>query len=159
MNFIESLALYPQNKKLADLKNKYKRVFQWFGESSPVTKSLSNSCANKWPKKSREVNSDDIAPSFSLGLSQMCPKNLGDAMDTCLITPEPSILLSKQTNDRSETGMLQEPVKGRPRRDIMPTAICRSPYVTRLIDIGRHILTAEERDVWDWLCHDKTNES
>lgn len=75
-NFIDSLALYPQNKKLADLKNKYKQFFQLFGESSPVTKSLSNSCANQWPKKSREVKSDDIAPSFSLG-KQMTGVTLG----------------------------------------------------------------------------------
>ena len=48
---------------------------------------------------------------------------------------------------------------GRPRRGIIPAAICRSPYVTRLTDINWHILTAEEKDVWEWLCNDRAYES
>ena len=46
-NFIDSMALYPQNAKLAELKQRYKVFFKMFGESSPVTKSLSSLCTNR----------------------------------------------------------------------------------------------------------------
>lgn len=146
-NFIDCLALYPQNEKLAELKTRYKHFFTMFGEPRPIKKSLSNICGNQMPDKRVEVNDYDSKPSFSLGLSHMFPKILGDALDTCVVTPKTLVPLCKRTNDRSETGMLQEPVKGRPRRDIIPVVVCRSPYVTRLTDTSQHILPAEEKDV------------
>ena len=89
----------------------------------------------------------------------MFPQILGDAMETCVVTPAAVHPSGKQTSKQRETGILQPPVKVRPRRDIIPTAICRSPYVTRLTDINRHNLIVEEKDVWEWFCNDSTNQS
>ena len=158
-NFIDSMALYPHNAKLAELKKRYKVFFQLFGESSPITKSLSSLCANQGPSTNVDVEQDTCVPSFSLGLSQMNPKNLGDAMETCVVTPAAAVPLGKKASGSSDRETLPEPVKARPRRDIIPSAICRSPYVTRVTDINRHSLTAEEKDVWEWLCEDKTTQA
>ena len=158
-NFIDSMALYPHNAKLAELKQRYKVFFKMFGESSPVTKSLSSLCTNRGPSKKVDVEQDSGVPSFSLGLSQMIPRNLGDAIETCVVTPAAAVALGKKASGSSDNEGLHEPLKARPRRDIIPSAICRSPYMTRVTDINRHNLTSEERDVWEWLCEDRTNQS
>ena len=158
-NYIESMALYPDNEKLAELKTRYKQFFQLFVDSSPITKSLSKRCENQGRKTTLDSDDNTSFPSFSLGMSQMFPKNLGDVMDTCAVTPVAVQQSGKSTSEDHESGNLQAPVKVRPQRDIIPTAICRSPYVTRVTDISRHNLTVEEKDVWEWLCNDSTNQS
>ena len=158
-NFIERVALFPKNEKLVELRTRYKQFFQLFGESSPITKSLSKICANQGRKTTLDSEANSSILSLSLGLSQMFPQILRDAMEACVVTPATVHSSFKQTSKQRETGILQPPVKVRPRRDFIPTAICRSPYVTRLTDINRHNLTAEEKDVWEWLCNDSTNQS
>ena len=157
-NFIESLALYPQNSKLADLKRRYKLFFKLFGESSPITKSLSNITAPRDANIAAGVKDTDGVPSFSLGLSQLSPKNLGGDLESCGKTPDLVIPRSKQVGEDSVIPAEERPVKFRPRRGMFPSSSCRSPYVTRLTDISKHNLTSEEKDVWNWLCQDKTNE-
>ncbi|WOG81956.1 hypothetical protein DCAR_0101115 [Daucus carota subsp. sativus] len=157
-NFIDSLALFPQNRKLSELKKRYKLFFKMFGESSPVTKSLSNTTAQMGVKAAAGVEGVVSEPSFSLGLSQLFPKNLGRDMESCEKTPQ---LVTHARNLVSEDSVLpaeDRPAKIRPRRGMLPSASCRSPYVTRVTDISNHTLTSEEKDVWNWLCKDKSNE-
>ena len=159
-NYIESMALYPDNEKHAELKRRFKQFFQMFAESSPITKSLSKRCENQGSRTTPAEEDTDSIPSFSLGLTQVFPQNLGDSMDNCVVTPAAVVPSGKSTSEQRETEDLQAPLKVRPRRDIIPTAICKSPYVTRITDIiSRHNLTAEEKDVWEWLCKDSTNQS
>ena len=158
-NYIESMALYPENEKLAELRTRYKHFFQLFVDSSPITKSLSKRCANQGRKTTVDADDNSSCPSFSLGMSQMFPQNLGDVMDNCAVTPVALQQSCKSTSEQHDSGNLQPPVKVRPQREIMPTAICRSPYVTRVTDISRHNLTAEEKDVLEWLSNDNTNQS
>ena len=44
------MALFPENEKLVELRTRSKQFFQLFGESSPITKSLSKICANQGHK-------------------------------------------------------------------------------------------------------------
>ncbi|KAL1809459.1 hypothetical protein ACET3Z_026449 [Daucus carota] len=157
-NYVDSLALFPENKKLAELVRRYKQFFKMFGDSSPITKSLRHSKTLKGKEVAVEQDGNEVMPNFSLGLSQMFPKNLGSVMDSCPITPKRVGAPEEYPEDDSPRGIGNPPLKVRPRRGIFPTAICRSPYVTRLVDITRHHLSAEERDVWDWLCHDGADE-
>ena len=158
-NFIDSMALYPDNSKLAELKKRYKVFFQLFGESSPITRSLSSLCANQGASKNVAPEEDTSVPSFSLGLTQMSPRNLGGAIETCVATPAAVVPFEQKATGSTDMDSLHEPAKTRPKRDIIPSAVCRSPYVTRVTDISRHSLTAEEKDVWEWLCEDKTNQA
>ncbi|KAK1365733.1 hypothetical protein POM88_041294 [Heracleum sosnowskyi] len=41
----------------------------------------------------------------------------------------------------------------RPRRGIKASHFCRSPYVSRVVDVSTHQITTEERNVWEWLFH------
>ncbi|WOH00546.1 hypothetical protein DCAR_0519912 [Daucus carota subsp. sativus] len=43
----------------------------------------------------------------------------------------------------------------RPKRGKFPSAICRSPYVSRIVDISGYNITVEARNIWDWLFSNK----
>ncbi|KAL1805777.1 hypothetical protein ACET3Z_028845 [Daucus carota] len=107
-NYIESMALYPENEKLAELRTRYKHFFQLFVDSSPITKSLSKRCANQGRKTTVDADDNSSCPSFSLGMSQMFPQNLGDVMDNCAVTPVATKIVNSEQHD---SGNLQPPVK------------------------------------------------
>lgn len=45
----------------------------------------------------------------------------------------------------------------RPRQEIKASHRCRSPYVSRVIDVNSHVIMTEERNVWKWLFQNKKN--
>lgn len=165
-NFEVTLALYPQNPRLAELKTEYSQYFKMFEAASPIAKNLLfGNVAVKGEKKSALVHEDDFIPNFYLGPSQLMPKNLcSDLNDTgnvqmegcsrMVITPGKRELVPKKFigerdvygNDR-EKGKTTTELE-RPRREIKASALFRSPYVSRVVDVGSHVLTIEERNVW-----------
>ncbi|KAL1831416.1 hypothetical protein ACET3Z_001067 [Daucus carota] len=102
-NYIESMALYPDNEKLAELKRRFKQFFQMFAESSPITKSLSKRVEKQGRRTTPAEEDTDSIPSFSLGCSQVFPQNLGDSMDNCVVTPAAVLPSGRSTSEQRET--------------------------------------------------------
>ncbi|XP_074343179.1 uncharacterized protein LOC141681014 [Apium graveolens] len=72
-----SLALFPQNLRLAKLKKEYSQYFKMFEATSPIAKKLLvGNVVHDAGKKSAILDNSDFVPSYSLGLSQLTPKNL-----------------------------------------------------------------------------------
>lgn len=174
-NFEVTLALYPQNSRLAELKSEYSQYFKLFEAASPIAKNLlSGSVAGNEGKKPVVVNEDDFIPSNSSELSHLMPKNLcSDLDDTSKMQMEGcprllsipgtrQLMANKFIGEKDVNGNVGEKDKttaelGRPRREIKASALCRSPYVSRVVDVGSHDLTTEERNVWHWLFQNRRN--
>lgn len=81
-NFEVTFALYPQNPRLTELKSEYSQYFKMFEATSPIAKNLQvGNVTGKAEKKSAIVDEDDFIPNYSLGLSQLMPKNLCSDLD------------------------------------------------------------------------------
>ncbi|KAK1392557.1 hypothetical protein POM88_011613 [Heracleum sosnowskyi] len=158
-NFEVSFALYPLNARLSDLKDKFSYFFKMFGESSPISKvsCVGNVDVFDEPKL-REANEDLFIPKFSLGLSQMTPKNLRtdidgsddlalkgifggsiysgkgktEVKDGCAAIAAQNKVSDKENNFAG---------KLRPRRGVKASHFCRSLYVSRVIDVNAHQIT------------------
>ncbi|XP_063939771.1 uncharacterized protein LOC135148469 [Daucus carota subsp. sativus] len=166
---VTTFALYPDNKRLANAKEEFPFFFKLFEETSPMTKGLCS--ASETRKKAVETEEDnaEFVPSFSLGLSQMPLKNLDIEMEGML----PGNLKIQMDKDEGKNGNThvegdtdrKEMVKGksveciteRPRRGFVPAQVCRSPFVTRVVDVNAHKIGADEKDAWDWVMQNKRN--
>lgn len=170
-----TLALYPQNALLAKLKKDYNQYFKMFEAASPIAKNLlvGNVVDKVW-EKTEILDDVDFVPNYSLGLSQLTPKNLDTELDGITNSPKKkhSYLLSLPgkkhlvTEDVFDEKEVQARIKEmgnasaemvRPRREIKASHLCRSPYVSRVIDVSSHILTTEEKNVWQWLFQNRRN--
>lgn len=173
-DFEVTLALYPENRKLTELKNEFGKFFKMFDESSPISKSLYGGNVRD---KCRAVPVEDYSkfvPSCSLGLTQIMPKNLG--MDMDIIARNGNVVIEGSgigedegnclVKGRNVVGELEtlpratvrdQLVKLRPRRGIMVAHVCRYPFVSRVIDVSAHEITNDERIVWEWLFQNKRN--
>ncbi|KAK1358879.1 hypothetical protein POM88_043353 [Heracleum sosnowskyi] len=88
-NFEVSLALYPQNLRLAELKKDYSQYFKMFEAASPIAKNLLvGNVVDKAGKKSTILNEADFIPNYSLGLSQLTPKNLRTELEGISNSPK-----------------------------------------------------------------------
>lgn len=78
------LALYPGNAKVVKLKEEYGMMFKVFEEASPISKNLAFGLSTDNLGKSTYLDKEaQYVPSYSLGLTQMTPKNLvSDIEDT-----------------------------------------------------------------------------
>lgn len=142
-NFEVLLALYPNNAELSKLRDENRKFFQLFEETSPLSKMMMGGKRKERDNAvEKQVDDGNFAPSFSLGLSQITPKKLGDIMDG----------FHNEKNKAAENQLLQ-----RPRRGIRVSEMCRSPYVSRVLDILGHKVTNEERIVWEWLFENRLN--
>ncbi|KAL8089264.1 hypothetical protein AgCh_038891 [Apium graveolens] len=45
----------------------------------------------------------------------------------------------------------------KPRRELKASHLCRSPYMSRVIDVSNHVMTTEEKNVWQWLFQNRRN--
>lgn len=136
-----ALALYPNNTDLAKLREKHKQFFQMLEETSPLSKRLLEGTLKE---KNKEVDDNSFVPSFSLGLSQVTPKNLGAVMDVV-------------DNAGGQSEVEANQLVARPRRGVRISEICRSPFVSRVLDISGHKITNDERIVWEWLFKNRRN--
>lgn len=174
-NFEVSLALYPENLTLAELKAKYNYFFKMFDDSSPISKVL---CIGTIDDKSRtrsgELADEDFIPNYSLGLSQMTPKNLHTDLDGIGNSP-PKLQFSSLDSSlkckkvveygcynivgKHNVGHKENNIDAvaRPRRGIKASRFCRSPYVSRVLDVRAHQITTEEKNIWEWLFKNKRN--
>lgn len=161
-NFEVALALYPENARLAKLQEKYSYFFKMFGESSPISKLLNVGNGNDNDGQCFNEDDDDLfVPKFSLGLTQMTPKNLCSDIDGSDDSP-----VKRQVGGTHDIMVVQHELRDkgkniagyvRPRRDTKASHFCTSPYVSRVVDVSAHQITAEERNVWDWLFHTRRN--
>ncbi|KAK1384058.1 hypothetical protein POM88_021793 [Heracleum sosnowskyi] len=115
-NFEVTLALYPQNIWLSELKKEYSQYFKMFEVASPIAKNIL--------------------------VGQIVPKYVIDEHDVNHMVRE----------NGNATG---EMVK--PHREIKASHLCRSPYVSRVVDVISHVITTEERNVWQWLFKNRKN--
>ncbi|KAK1396434.1 hypothetical protein POM88_006297 [Heracleum sosnowskyi] len=170
-----AFALYPENGKLAELNEKYSYFFKMFRDSIPMSKVL---CVGKvddndMPKLGEAVE-EEFIPNFSLGLSQMTPKNLCAELDGISNSP-----LIGQFGRTGYSGKGKEMVEEgfnvmgerhevekkenyfveimRPRRGIKASQFCRSPYVSRVVDVSTHQITTEESNIWELLFQSKND--
>lgn len=174
-NFEVAFALYPRNARLAILKDKYKEFFKMFGDSSPISKALCVWTAEcNVTTRLGEADDEQFIPKFSLDLSQVTPKNLRTDIDESSFSALKedcigSIFSDKGKNvmqhgsDNNEAQLYvgdQQNTRAavlRPRRGIKASHVCKSPYVSRVIDVNAHQITTEERNVWDWLFNTRDN--
>lgn len=126
-----------------------------FGESTPISKSFSTGkVADDVQDNIAREYYEKYVPSCSLGMTQMFPKNLGKDLDGC----EESSGLKKQKQVQIVDKSINElHINVRPRRALMPVVVCRSPFVTRVIDVNGHKITTQERNVWEWLLQNRRN--
>lgn len=106
---------------------------------------------------------NDVIPSFSLGVSQIQPRNLCVELNK---TTMPQLVNVTEDGNCHE-GVLEkgkvverneaEGVVKRPRRDMRLSNNLRSPFVCRGIDINTRQVSAEEEAIWQWLFKDKRN--
>lgn len=174
-NFEVALALYPENVKLAELKEKYNYFFKLFDDSSPISKVLCVGVGdNKTMPTSGDVTDEDFIPNYSLCLSHMTPKNLRTDLDGIGNSPkklqfggmgspvkgqEMVEIRYKNVVQKHNAGEKANKIAGmvRPRRGIKASCYYRSPYVSRVVDVSAHQITTEERNVWDWLFQTRKN--
>lgn len=173
-NFEVAFSLYPKSARVAELKEKYGYFFKLFAESSPISKALSVGNANcKLRPSGGETDEDQFIPRFSLGLSQMTPKNLRTDIDQHSDSPIKGICGGStiSTQEKTEvkkgcddiighTGLPKKNIMAevpRPRRGIFPSHFLKSPFVSRVVDVNAHQITTEERNVWEWLFNTRKN--
>lgn len=146
-----------------------------FGDSSPISKAL---CVGNFDEDDGtnmgEADDYQFIPNFSLGLSQITPKNLRTDIDASADSAMKGLgvvsnILTKGKNQMegvSDDTEAQQKVRDienkfagilRPRRGIKASHFCRSPFVSRVIDVSDHQITTEERNVWDWLFKTRQN--
>ncbi|KAK1363410.1 hypothetical protein POM88_038971 [Heracleum sosnowskyi] len=88
-NFELTLALYPQNIRLAELKKEYSQYFKMLEAASPIAKNLLvGNVVDKAGKQSAIINEVDFIPNYSLGLSQLTPKNLCTELEEISNSPK-----------------------------------------------------------------------
>ncbi|XP_074332784.1 uncharacterized protein LOC141670710 isoform X1 [Apium graveolens] len=175
-NFEVVLALYPQNPRLAQLKKVYSQYFKMFEDASPIAKNLLFGDEVVRPgKKLKIVDDANFIPNYSLGLSQLTPKNLHAELDgssntqkkrrTSLLrlTGKRQLVVNEVLyNEKDahqkfiETGNVYAEM-AKPRRELKASHLCRSPYVSRVIDVSNHVITTEEKNVWQWLFQNRRN--
>ncbi|KAK1396384.1 hypothetical protein POM88_006247 [Heracleum sosnowskyi] len=174
-NFEVSLALYPQNLRLAELKKDYSQYFKMFEAASPIAKHLLvGNVVDKAGKKTTILNEADFIPNYSLGLSQLTPKNLRTELEGISNSPKKghSQLLSLSSEgqlvpklplhekDANRIGGVNGNATTeivRPRREIKASHLCRSPYVSRVVDVSSHVINTEESNVWQCLFQNRKN--
>ena len=140
-----ALALYSNHAELATLREEHRPFFKLFEETSLLSKSLVGGPLKERNKTAEgQVDDTSFVPSFSLGFSQLTPKKLGDTMDGLQDPGEESEVVANQLVQR-------------PHRGARATEICRSPYVSRVVDISGHKITNEEKYVWEWLFENRHN--
>ena len=78
---VSTFALFPECERLPKIKAEYPMFFNFFAETSPITKNLCSRSIGV--EKNVEVMDDDdsFVPNFSLGISQISPKNLEKYME------------------------------------------------------------------------------
>ncbi|WOG92214.1 hypothetical protein DCAR_0311477 [Daucus carota subsp. sativus] len=140
-----ALALYSSHAELATLREEHRPFFKLFEETSPLSKSLVGGPLKERNKTAEgQVDDSSFVLSFSLGFSQVTPKKLGDTMDGLQDPGEESEVVANQLVQR-------------PRKGARATEICRSPYVSRVVDISGYKITNEEKYVWEWLFENRRN--
>lgn len=174
-NFEVSLALYLESLTLAELKAKYNYFFKMFDDSSPISKVLCIGAIDDKSKiRSGELDDEDFKPNYSLGLSQLTPKNLHTDLDGIGNSPTKlqfssldSSLKDKKVVEYENNNIVGKhnvrdkenniDAVARPRRGIKASRFYRSPYVSRVVDVSAHQITTEERNIWEWLFKNKRN--
>ena len=142
-----SYALYPDNSVIQEMKTEYAYFFKLFHETTPLSKKLFTLVDNGKDMGRRSPLEDSaFVPSFSLGVSQVTPKKLVNDMEGIQVARE-----GDQLNVSGNVGFI------RPRRETKVSQICRSPFVSRVVDISTHSVNGEESRVWDWLFSNKRN--
>lgn len=150
-NFEVTLALYPQNPRLAELKKDHSQYFKMFEAASPIAKNLViGNVVEKTGENSTRLTEADFIPNYSLGLSQLTPKNLCTELEGINNSQKKGHCMVERNGD-SPIGMV------RPRREIKASHLCRSPFVSRVVDVSSHVITTEERNVWQWLFQNRRN--
>ncbi|XP_074343147.1 uncharacterized protein LOC141680976 [Apium graveolens] len=169
-----SLALFPQNLRLAKLKKEYSQYLKMFEATSPIAKKLLvGNVVHDAGKKSAILDNSDFVPSYSLGLSQLTPKNLpsdlkgignsqlqGSSGSVSLVgkgQPVPKVVDEKGAHYRVGDKRIVTTKMVRPHREVKVSHLCRSPYVSRVVDVSSHVITTEERNVWKWLFLNRRN--
>lgn len=174
-NFEVSLALYPQNPRLARLKKIYNQYFKMFEDASPIAKNLLfGDVVAKPGKKSKIVDDAEFIPNYSLELSQLTPKNLYTELNgisnlpkkrrssLLRLTDKRQLMANDVLDEKDVNQMVRQmgnasPEMVRPHREIKASHLCRSPYVSRVVDVSSHVITTEEKNVWHWLFQDRRN--
>ncbi|KAF1001375.1 hypothetical protein AG4045_025685 [Apium graveolens] len=142
-----SLALFPQNLRLAKLKKEYSQYFKMFEATSPIAKKLLvGNVVHDAGKKSAILDNSDFVPSYSLGLSQLTPKNLLSDLKGI-----------GNSQLQGSSGSVSLVGKGQPVPKVKVSHLCRSPYVSRVVDVSSHVITTEERNEWKWLFLNRRN--
>lgn len=165
-DFEVTLLLYPENGKLAELREVYGKFFKMFRESSPISKCVNAGNVIHKVQPKAELDDASFVPNYSLGLTQMMPKNLGRDMD-CIargdVVENAGVIVATDRNEVEPKRKMiesldrQPQVNLRPRRGLIPTHVCRSLFVSRVVDVSAHKITTEERNVWEWVMQNKRN--
>lgn len=141
-----SHALYPDNPLMQELRTNFVYFFKLFGDTSPLSKRLFTRVeADKDTTKTAHCNDSTVVPSFSLGISQVTPKKLDSVLESIVVAQECD-------NQKSSITDIV-----RPRRETKISQICRSPFVSRVVDVSSHAISAEEKRIWEWLFSNKRN--
>lgn len=139
--------LYPTNPDLAGMKKEFSFFFSLFEETSPLSKKLFMGTLEGSRGENNETDFRSL-PSFSLGLTQMTPKNLCKELEGEDIRGATTGGMYSHTIKegfdvvcvREDTNLAQ-----RQRCELRATEICRSPFVSRVVDVVSHTLTTEEK--------------
>ncbi|KAL1826993.1 hypothetical protein ACET3Z_005405 [Daucus carota] len=154
---VSTFVLFPESESLAKLKAEYPMFFNLFAETSPMAK---NMCLRSiGVGRNVEVMDDDdsFVPNYSLGISQISPKNLEKNIEGANAGCSDKKYIEKNREHSRRMGKVVFDKDGyvRQRRGLAPSRICRSPFVTRVTDVNAHRITVEERDFCDWLMQDE----
>ncbi|KAL8107769.1 hypothetical protein AgCh_024246 [Apium graveolens] len=148
-------ALFPNNDKLVELKKEYMKYIKMFADGSPIAKNLPvGILVDDNRKRENKFNDEDYLPNYSLGLSQMTPKNLRTDMEGIAkgssSAGESQNVVSDMFDAIKTLALVEsKPDKDalmmRPRWEVKATPICRSLYISRVVDVSGHIITTEEK--------------
>lgn len=112
--------------------------------------------------KTKDGNMADAEiPNFSLGISQIEPRNLCADMNMENTVQVMNVGQgAKSTRDLKGkvkvSHQIEEAVVGkRPRREVRPSNNLKSPYVRRATELTGRQISSEEDAVWTWLFKDK----
>ncbi|KAK1383135.1 hypothetical protein POM88_020870 [Heracleum sosnowskyi] len=148
-NFEVMLALYPQNIRLAELKKEYIQYFKMFEAASPIAKNLLfGNVVDKAGKQSAIINETDFIPNYSLGLSQLTPKNLCTELEEISNSPKKGHL--RLLNFSGEGQIV-------PKYVIDEKDVNRMVREKWVVDVISHVIPTKERNVWQWLFQNRKN--
>lgn len=186
--------MFPDNPKAAQLKLKISNIIVGKGNSCqtiPETPAMQKIFVSPvgsqppWPtqvygdidrqveeisaaesRASKESITNDYAPTFSLGLTPLQPRNICAELNFESVPRENKETKLQNRCKRAPSRGTEiidykdneEYMQKRPKRVIQPTDVLRSPFLTRIVDLTARKIKKEEEEIWQWLFQYDTKE-